>query len=467
MLAKEDNDLLCQVGPGTPMGEMMRRYWIPALYTWELEADGQPQRIRLLSEDLLVWRNTSGKIGVTQENCPHRGVSLYYGRNEEEGLRCCYHGWKFDTEGNCLEMPNEPSDSLFKGKVKITAYQTAEAGGYVWIYMGEGAAPALPDFEFCALPETHVRHSHKLVYEHNWMQALEGELDSTHVYFLHGRLSADLPGKYGLWIDDKAARFHVVNTDYGLMYGAERTEPEGTYWRTTQFIFPFYGMFPAVQNETLPMSIYVPIDDEHTLHMGVNWNPNREITQNTPENLLGAPLPAEKGVLGGIGPMKEHQVGKFFANWWPVVNAETDFHMDVEAKKTMSFTGIPGVRLQDSAVIYSMGKIMPRYREHLGTADASIIRARRTLIAAAKALQENGTPPPASQEPGMYRVRQCETILGPAQDWQTELADWHHMRTDAYPNLEIMDKRWNQRGGDRTPRPQAAPAPEVVNSPGS
>jgi phthalate 4,5-dioxygenase oxygenase subunit len=251
------------------------------------------------------------------------------------------------------------------------------------------------------------------------------------------------------------------------MYGAERTEPEGTYWRTTQFIFPFYGMFPAVQNETLPMSIYVPIDDYHTLHMGVNWNPNREITQNTPENLLGAPLPAEKGVLGGIGPMKEHQVGQFFANWWPVVNKENDFHMDVEAKKTMSFTGIPGVRLQDSAVIYSMGKIMPRYREHLGTADASIIRARRVLIAAAKALQESGTPPPASQEPEMYRVRQCETILAPAQDWQTELDAWHHMRTDAYPNLEIMDKRWNSRGGDRTPRPQAAPAPEVVNSPGS
>jgi nitrite reductase/ring-hydroxylating ferredoxin subunit len=461
MLAKEENELLCRVGAGTPMGEMMRRYWIPLIYDWELEPDGQPQRVRVLGEDLLAWRDTDGKVGFNQEACPHRGVSLYYGRNEESGLRCCYHGWKFDADGNCLEMPNEPADSNFKKKVAITSYRSAEAGGLIWIYMGsdQETPPPLPQFEWTTLPQTQVRHTHKLVYECNWMQSLEGELDSTHVYFLHGRVARDVPGKYGLWIDDRAARFHVVPTDYGLMYGAERTEPEGTYWRTTQFLFPFHAMFPAVNNGTLPMSIYVPIDDDHTLHLGVSWNPNREIVPNTPENLLNSQLPAEPGVLGGIGPMKDHQVGRFFANWWPEVNAETDFNMNLDAKKTKSFTGIPGVRLQDSAVIYSMGRIMPRYREHLGTADATIIRARRVILGAVKALQVKGTPPPGSLDAEMYRVRQCETILQPTQDWQAELEAWHNMRTDEYPNEEVMLRRWNQMGGDRTPRPQAAPAP--------
>jgi nitrite reductase/ring-hydroxylating ferredoxin subunit len=450
MLSKQDNDLLCRVGAGTAMGELMRRYWIPAMYGWELEPDGQPQRVRLLGEDLLAWRDSNGTTAFTQEHCPHRGVSLYYGRNEECGLRCCYHGWKYDTTGQCIDMPNEPASSNFKTKVRILSYRTAEAGGLVWVYMGpdQDNPPALPQFEWCLLPQSQVRHSHKLVYECNWMQALEGELDSTHVYFLHSRLRQDLPGKYGLWIDDKAARFHVVPTEYGLLYGAERSEPEGTYWRTTQFIFPFHAMFPAINNGVLPMSIYVPIDDEHTLHMGVSWHPTRELTPNTPEGLLNAPLPGEPGVLGGIGPMMPEQTGRFFARWWPEVSPASDFNMDLEAKKTKSFTGIPGVRLQDSAVIWSMGRIMPRHREHLGTADASIIRGRRALIAAATALAEHGTPPPASQQPELYRVRPCETILTPKDDWQTALSDWHNLRTNDYPNVEYMLPRWN-RGAPR------------------
>jgi hypothetical protein len=284
------------------------------------------------------------------------------------------------------------------------------------------------------------------------MQALEGELDSTHVYFLHGRLREDIPGRYGLWIDDRAARFHVTPTDYGLVYGAERTEPDGnTYWRTTQFLFPFHAMFPAINNATLPMSIYVPIDDEHTLHMGVAWNPLREIPANTPEGLLNNQLPAEPGVLGGIGPMKPEQKGKFFARWWPEVNDENDFHMDLEAKKTKSFTGIPGVRLQDSAVIWSMGKQMKRYREHLGTADSTIIRARRVLLATMRGLQE-GKVPPSVNEPNLYKVRPCETILPPGVDWEVSLDDWHKMRTDEYPNVETMAKRWGAMSGPGAPR---------------
>jgi nitrite reductase/ring-hydroxylating ferredoxin subunit len=450
MLSKEDNDLLCRVGPGTPMGELMRRYWLPVIYSWEMEPDGQPQKVRILGEDLIAFRGTDGRCAFVQEYCPHRGVNLYFGRNEECGIRCAYHGWKFDVEGNCVDMPNEPGNSVFKSKVKITAYKTAESGGLVWVYMGQDQdnPPPLPQFEWMDLPETHVSHTHKLVYECNWMQALEGELDTTHVFIMHSRLKQEIPGKYGLWIDDLAARLAVVPTEYGIMYGGERSEPDGSlYWRTTQFLFPFYGMFPAVNMGTVPISIYVPIDDEHTLHLGLAWNPANQIEQNTPEGLLNAHLPEEPGVLGGIGPMKPEQKGRFFARWWPAANRENDFHMDLDAKKSKSFTGIPGVRLQDEAVIWSMGSIMPRYREHLGTADATIIAARRSLLAAAKELQENGTPPPASTKPELYRVRPCETVLPAAADWQEALGDWLNCRTTEYPGWDIMVKRWNRGGG--------------------
>src|SRR5919206_129301 len=148
MLSKEHTELLCRVGAGTPMGDMMREYWLPATYAWELEADGKALRVRLLGEDLLAWRDSNGKPGFIKENCPHRGASLFYARNEECGLRCVYHGWKFDTEGNCVDMPNEPVESDFKSKVKAVAYPTRERGGIVWVYMGpRSEPPPLPDLE--------------------------------------------------------------------------------------------------------------------------------------------------------------------------------------------------------------------------------------------------------------------------------------------------------------------------------
>ncbi|MDE2900977.1 MAG: Rieske 2Fe-2S domain-containing protein, partial [Chloroflexota bacterium] len=184
MLTREENELLCRVGPGTPMGELMREYWMPVTYDWELEPDGQPQRVRVLGEDLLAWRDTEGRPAFTQERCPHRGAGFFFGRNEHGGLRCAYHGWKFDVGGNCLEMPNEPSTSNFRHKVKITAYPAYDFGGIVWIYMGQHQdnPPPVPQFEWGLVPEDQRGHSHRFIYECNWMQALEGELDSTHIY---------------------------------------------------------------------------------------------------------------------------------------------------------------------------------------------------------------------------------------------------------------------------------------------
>ena len=256
MLSAENTDLLCRVGRGTPMGDMMRQYWLPVGYSWEYEAEGQPQRVRVLGEDLVVWRTLDGTPAFTQANCPHRGAGFFYGRTEEEGLRCAYHGWKFDPDGQCIDMPNEPAESVFKQKVKITAYKGADYGGVTWVYMGpnQDDPPGVPLFEWGQIPPENVSHAQKIVYECNWMQALEGELDSTHVYFLHRRLSIDDPPRFGLYHNDQRALFHISEKPYGFTYGAERHELDGNvYWRTTQFIFPIYGMFPA-QDGVVPLS---------------------------------------------------------------------------------------------------------------------------------------------------------------------------------------------------------------------
>jgi phthalate 4,5-dioxygenase oxygenase subunit len=436
MLSTEETELLCRVGPGTPMGALMRQYWLPVLYEWEITPGSQPLRVRLMGEDLLAWRSQSGTPVFTQERCPHRGASMYYGRVDGEGLRCAYHGWLFDVDGRCAEMPNERAESDFKRKVRVASYRGAEAGGLVWAYMGprQDDPPPLPAHEFTLVPSDQRRHYRKAVYECNWMQALEGELDSTHVYFLHARLNkADSP-EYGLYHPDQTALFHLRDTYAGLTYAAERAEPGGdTYWRTTHYLFPFYGMFPG-DAAKVPLSLYVPIDDEHTLHMGIEWNPSTPV----PEPRWPAPtLPAETGlIVEGMGPMLPEQHGRFFSHWWPEANPRTDFLMDPVAKSTKNFTGIPSVRLQDAAVIWSMGPIMDRTAEHLCTTDAAIIRVRRKLIAAAKALAATGQTPPGVDNPEVYTVRSANVALPPEADWEATLGDWHHARSADYPTRE-------------------------------
>src|SRR5437762_9774953 len=176
MLSKEDNEFLSRIGPGTPMGNLMRQYWIPAIRADELpEPDCRPLRVRLLGEDLIGFRTTSGQVGLIQNNCPHRGASLFFGRNEEEGLRCVYHGWKFDVAGHCVDMPNEPPESNFKDKIRHPAYAASEQGGIVFAYMGAGDPSGLPALEWAHLPAENVHHVAKCVLSSNWMQNLEGD----------------------------------------------------------------------------------------------------------------------------------------------------------------------------------------------------------------------------------------------------------------------------------------------------
>src|SRR5215471_3885174 len=240
MLSREDNELVTRVGPGTPMGSFVREYWVPAMLSSELPApDADPVRVLLLGEKLIGFRDTSGQVGLVQNNCPHRGASLFFGRNEESGLRCVYHGWKFATDGTCLDMPNEPAESDFKHKVKAVAYPCQERGGIVWAYLGPRKdPPPLPDLEPNMLPEHQIALT-AIQRECNWLQGLEGDIDTSHLGFLHlGAVNPEstAPGSFAYYtVNDRAPRYQVVDTEYGAMYGAFRPAGEGQYyWRFAQ-----------------------------------------------------------------------------------------------------------------------------------------------------------------------------------------------------------------------------------------
>jgi phthalate 4,5-dioxygenase len=239
MTTPERNDFLTRTGPGTPMGNLFRRYWLPALLASEVpEPDCPPVRVKLLSERLLAFRDTRGRVGVIDEFCAHRGVSLWFGRNEEEGLRCAYHGWKYDVSGQCIEVPSEPVESGFCRKIKLSSYPCVELGDVIWVYMGPPALqPPLPGFEWARVPAAH-RFVSKRTQECNYLQAMEGGIDSAHVSFLHRhdlRSDALHVGKGAELTRETDARFEVVETAGGMVIGVRRPAPDGQlYWRITQ-----------------------------------------------------------------------------------------------------------------------------------------------------------------------------------------------------------------------------------------
>jgi phthalate 4,5-dioxygenase len=420
MLSKAENEYLCRVGPGTPMGNLMRQYWLPAIRADELpEPDGPPLRVRLLGENLIAFRTASNTIGLLQNHCPHRGASLFFGRNEEEGLRCVYHGWKFAPDGTCVDMPNEPQESDFKSKIKATAYPCTERGGIIWAYLGpRQTPPPLPDLEANMLGTDDVVISiiHRPC---NWMQGWEGEMDTVHQAFLHSgatRVEDTVPGTFDYYIaSTPAPRFAVIDTPYGTSYGAWRPAAEDTYyWRIAHMLFPFYAMIPAgMMGQQTRFAAYVPMDDEHTLH----W----EITRGL---LDPDELPPEARGSEGRRPVARAQAEYLphTSDWYGRFNMRqcmaNDYLIDRAAQRSMkSYTGIPGIRQQDMAVTESMGPIYDRESEHLGTTDALIIRTRRRMIAAAKALDEQGIVPPGVESPELYRQRSGGVILPRDANW--------------------------------------------------
>jgi phthalate 4,5-dioxygenase oxygenase subunit len=433
MLTRDENELLCRVGPGTPMGELMRQYWIPGVLSSELsEPDSDPRRIKLLGEELIAFRDSAGSVGLVQNHCPHRGASLFFGRNEESGLRCVYHGWKFDTAGNCVDMPNEPAESDFKSKVRAVAYPTRERGGIVWVYMGSRSGddlPPLPDLEGNMLPADQGGIG-IFQRECNWMQALEGDIDTAHVGFLHqGAISADSVPE-GSWakyaLSDRAPRFKVLDIDAGVTYGTYRAaDPGNTYWRVAHFLFPFYTMVAAgVLGLKVAVRAWVPIDDNHCfgLTMSKLGTQGRRSGQ-AGDNLVDAPLRADS----------TDWYGRFRFE----ADARNDFQIDREKQRGgVSYTGIPSVSLEDHAVTESMGPIYDRTSEHLGSSDAMIIRTRRRLMAAAAALQERGSVPPGVNQPAAYRLRSGGVVLPEGADWSQATLSLQQAFVD-HPELRL------------------------------
>src|SRR5216684_8302222 len=409
MLSREDNELLCRVGPGTPVGAMLRQYWVPALMSSELpERDGAPVRVRLMGENLIAFRVTSGKIGLIQNHCPHRGASLFFGRNEEEGLRCVYHGWKYSCEGHCVDMPSEPEESNFKSKIRATAYPCVERNDVIWTYMGpRQTPPPLPDIEPNMLPQGEYAVQ-KVLRECNWFQGLEGDIDTSHLGFLHlgaVRPEQTKPGTFDYYnVADRAPKYEVVDTEFGTSYGAYRpAEADTYYWRIAHFLFPFFTMIPTGRlGVQILVRAWVPIDDEHVMF----WS------MSVPRSRVGGGGVQRPGGLHFL-PDTTDWLGKFRL----VQNRDNDYLIDREAQRTKSYTGIAGIHQQDQAITESMGPIYDRTQEHLGTSDAMVIRTRRRAINAAKALRDKGEVPPGVDDPKVYRYRSGGVILPRAADW--------------------------------------------------
>jgi len=408
MLSRDDNELLCRIGPGTPMGNLMRQYWVPAALSSELpEPDGAPLRVRLLGEDLIAFRVSSGAVGLIQNSCPHRGASLFYGRNEAEGLRCVYHGWKFDVGGRCVDMPIEPAESNFKQKVRAVTYPCVERGGLIWTYLGpRPTPPPMPELEATMLADNRIQ-----VYQRdcNWMQALEGDIDTGHTVYLHlGSVDAsevppDSWARYAL--ADRAPRYEVTDTDSGVMYGAYRpAEADTNYWRIANFLFPFYAMIPTgVLGLEVRVRAWVPMDDAHTLAFLITH---------------GAPPPPRNAGRQAVAPPETlPNTTDWYGRFRCAADGTNDYLIDRKAQKTVSFTGIGSIHLQDQAVTESMGPVYDRTREHLGTSDAMVIRTRKRLLDAARALRDRGQIPPGVDDPRVYAVRSGGVVLPRGADW--------------------------------------------------
>ncbi len=401
MLSEETNTLLTRTGPGTPMGELLRRYWIPALLDSELpERDCPPVRVKLLGEKLVAFRDTEGRIGLIDEFCAHRGVSLWFGRNEECGLRCPYHGWKYDVSGQCVDLPSEPEESGMRSRIKLKSYPCVELGGVIWAYLGPPEQkPPLPGFEW-----VHLSPSHRVVtkrwQESNYLQAIEGGIDSSHVSFLHrGEMATDPFHKNtggARLVKSVKTTFDILDAPGGLLIGARRDADPGThYWRITQYIMPWYTLIPPYANNALNGHAWVPMDDENCMAWSMTFHPT-------------APIPEKDVELikDGNGVHAELIPGTFR----PVANRANDYLIDrAKQKSGRHYNGVKGLAMQDASVQESIGAIADRTKETLVSTDNAIILARQRLIKAVKAVQEGGRAP--GLEPGDQLVRSASLVL--------------------------------------------------------
>jgi len=428
MLSHQDNDTLTRTDRGTPMGDLFRSYWLPVVLSEELpDRDGPQVRVRILGEDLLAFRDTNGRVGLVESRCAHRGADLYYGRNEAGGLRCAYHGWKFDVSGQCLDMPTVPPEaaSTMCAKARIRAYPTQEWGGMVWACMApssEGVEPPpLPHMEFAMVPANH-RYVSKKLQECNWAQAAEGGIDTAHFSFLHMPLARNeeefaeralqavrgynaqtMNQDHVRWMrEDPRPSYHVRRHPAGLVLGASRQANAGQhYWRIAQYLMPCHGYTPsAAEGQTYHGQSWVPIDDQSCWIFCYSWNPDRPLTE---EEIASY----DRG--GAVYPARD-------ARYMALRNRSNEYLLDRDMQKHENFTGIDGVSEQDAAIQDSQGRIADRTRELLGPTDIGVVQFRRLMLQSAAAVAQ-GEVPPGRDNPDAYLVRGGGTIAPAGEDF--------------------------------------------------
>jgi nitrite reductase/ring-hydroxylating ferredoxin subunit len=400
------------------MGDVFRCYWLPALLAEELPApDCPPVRVELLSEKMIAFRDTSGRLGLMDEFCAHRRVSLWFGRNEENGLRCPYHGWKFDVTGKCVDVPSE--EESFCKNIRLKSYPLVEKGGILWAYMGDPEKmPPLPEYEITNVkPEQ--RFISKRYQECNWLQALEGGIDSSHVSFLHSTsLETDplfkgaVGNKYNL--SDLKPVFEVVEIPGGLLIGARRkAEDNQYYWRITPWIMPYFTMVPPRGDHPVHGHFWIPINDENCWAWSFDYKSQRDLTAK------------ERAAMeDGQGIHCKYIPGTYI----PLANKRNDYLMDRKAQAAgILYSGVASIAIQDASLQESMGPICDRSEEKLAPTDKGIMLARRIIFKSIKQLQEQGAVPPGV-DPEDHRIRSASVLLPVDHDYAAGAKDATRLR---------------------------------------
>jgi phthalate 4,5-dioxygenase len=432
-----NNEIMTRVGPGTPMGDALRRFWMPALLGSELKPDGAPVRLRLLGEDLVSFRDTDGRIGIVDAFCPHKRAPLYFGRNEKCGLRCGYHGWKFDVSGQCLDIPNIVPPDNYETLVKrmsIKAYDTQEAGGVVWVYMGpKEKKPDLPKMEWMDLPPDYV-HISRWLQRSNWVQGMEGELDTSHISFLHSSTEMeDTLSRGAKYAVDSRPVLNVKDTDYGFYYAARRTFEDKYYWRISHWLLPMWSVVPPTPGFYFGQGRgWSPIDDYLTTTFAYRYRVDRPLDEEDMQEInQGVSFPPLM-TRGSIEMTNGYVIDTFL----PTANKGNDYMIDRELQRTSSFTGIFGINTQDRGLQESMPGIpgdrpgiVDRSQEHLVASDGPVIAARRKLVKIAKDLR-NGIEPVAVANPDSYQVRGMAKI--------SEIADFEEFMAENEQELKAI-----------------------------
>lgn len=382
MTTREENELLTRTGPGTPGGEMMRRYWHPIALSHELPADGAPLPIKVLSEELVLFRDDDGKLGLVGMYCPHRCADLSYGRIEDGGLRCLYHGWLFDRNGRCLDQPAEPAESRFKERIRHTAYPVIERAGMVFAYLGKGETPLLPNYEFLNAGSEN-RYLQQTLMECNYLQAVEGDIDPSHLSYLHRpfarRDSRDVPGSKKsadvFYREDGRPKLEPERTDFGIRNYSIRGADNGSrYVRVTNFIIPNKSAIVGNEGrvgEGYSIHWHVPIDDETHYRFDFVFNRARPVSRERYEREFAT-------------EMHGHRYVRTKAN---------RYLQDRGLMKTHNYTGMGDYfPAHDAFATETPGAIHDRSRENLGTTDVCIVAARRLLLEAVQDVREGRDP---------------------------------------------------------------------------